>query len=560
MGIFLHLSISKSVTKEEWDAVYQESLELVDAFELCEARKVKVRGIETFCFVRTKERERIRYHDSDDVITWWNCIGDYDSMCCAENYFLPRELKRYYGDDDDNKTKRSHISKDPLSFIVRDKNDDAYDDDNDYYSHGDSFYNLWGGKTQGELYHIYLLAIGCMIESRLGSKAYVYGDITRGQCVNAVEQANKFLKNKIDVPDSCDAKRFIRRIRTLGLSEKDEIAAIDEYYLGKKDAGFGNLMRETFSDTAFDEYWCERFKDKPPGTIAFHEALGDYIIWGFDFEKLCRHICINDEKEAAEFVNAIMESKLHIKDKDCRDYLKINPDNPGPYGIGKLFANFLFRGAANKKIDAFIPIETIRSVLCSGISEKYPVNVNELIDNYLAEEESQKKPEKPVDEMTDEEMGEALKRDASAVYTELVENKTDKLKEYDIYHYDFLKFYQKGDSINPEIEKTLAMILRFGKELLEKPYFARLMKEPSEELCKWMASQAEEGYIMLRDSDWERIYTEITGDKGKFAKYYSLLKIDSGANDVNAFITALLVNPELYERALELDEEIGADD
>ena len=41
--------------------------------------------------------------------------------------------------------------------------------------------SLWDAKTQGEPYHMYLLAIACLIEDRLGDKAFVRGDITLGQ-------------------------------------------------------------------------------------------------------------------------------------------------------------------------------------------------------------------------------------------------------------------------------------------------------------------------------------------------------------------------------------------
>lgn len=35
-------------------------------------------------------------------------------------------------------------------------------------------YFLWDAKTQGEPYHLYLLAIVCLIEDRLGEKAIAY--------------------------------------------------------------------------------------------------------------------------------------------------------------------------------------------------------------------------------------------------------------------------------------------------------------------------------------------------------------------------------------------------
>ena len=57
MGIFIHLEVSKSVTEEEWENVYEETLALVKACPLAERRKVPCRWIETICLVPTIERE-----------------------------------------------------------------------------------------------------------------------------------------------------------------------------------------------------------------------------------------------------------------------------------------------------------------------------------------------------------------------------------------------------------------------------------------------------------------------------------------------------------------------
>lgn len=40
MGIFIYLGISKAVQKQEWEEVYEETLQLVQAFPLAEKRSV----------------------------------------------------------------------------------------------------------------------------------------------------------------------------------------------------------------------------------------------------------------------------------------------------------------------------------------------------------------------------------------------------------------------------------------------------------------------------------------------------------------------------------------
>ncbi len=57
MGIYLAMSISKSVTKEEWKSVYQESLRLLEAFPLAEIRKVTIHGIDVYAFVQSLAKE-----------------------------------------------------------------------------------------------------------------------------------------------------------------------------------------------------------------------------------------------------------------------------------------------------------------------------------------------------------------------------------------------------------------------------------------------------------------------------------------------------------------------
>ncbi len=109
---------------------------------------------------------------------------------------------------------------------------DGYDWNDDKFSHN---YSLWGAKTQGEPYHMYLLATARLIESRLGGKAYVYGDITMGQCDRAVRMANEYLDRKINTPDQCDLDRLLSRIDDLPLLEAEKLRLFAELYLGRQD-------------------------------------------------------------------------------------------------------------------------------------------------------------------------------------------------------------------------------------------------------------------------------------------------------------------------------------
>lgn len=88
MGIFIHLDVSKAVTKDEWENVYNETLQLVEAFPLVEMRKVNIKGIDTICLTKTIERETVcGWHDEKTEVGW-RADGDAEYLKTAESYYV----------------------------------------------------------------------------------------------------------------------------------------------------------------------------------------------------------------------------------------------------------------------------------------------------------------------------------------------------------------------------------------------------------------------------------------------------------------------------------------
>lgn len=277
MGIHIHLAISKSVTKKEWEAVYEETLELIRHFPLTERRKVNIHGVNTICLVKTEEHAFPSELECYKEQVGWATDGDSETLKTAEEYFLPRDL----------------VMDNAVEEEVRDALLGAcpaylrYDWKDERFSH---VYDKWGNKTQGEPYHIYLLAVACLIEARLGKKAFIYGDITRGQCKKAVEVANKFLENKIDLPDRCSTDRLMRRISDLDFPEKEKLDIFEAFYLGTKDAAFGEFIRQNFTEESLNDYWKCEFENSRVGTVGFNERVSEYLLWGFEIDKLCEYV------------------------------------------------------------------------------------------------------------------------------------------------------------------------------------------------------------------------------------------------------------------------------
>ena len=92
MGIYIYMRISKAVQKKEWQKVYKETLQLVQAFPFADEREVKCRGINTNCLVPTREREdRYGWHN-EKIRVGWSTVGDYETMHTAEEYFLSGDI------------------------------------------------------------------------------------------------------------------------------------------------------------------------------------------------------------------------------------------------------------------------------------------------------------------------------------------------------------------------------------------------------------------------------------------------------------------------------------
>ena len=93
MGIFIHLYVSESVTKEEWNSVYEESLNLIDKFPLAETIEKTIEGIDVYCMVPTKERIIENSWDTNEKDEYgWIASKDYNNLNGAERYVLYRDL------------------------------------------------------------------------------------------------------------------------------------------------------------------------------------------------------------------------------------------------------------------------------------------------------------------------------------------------------------------------------------------------------------------------------------------------------------------------------------
>jgi hypothetical protein len=530
MGIFVNLHVSKSVTKEEWASVYLESLEMIKKLPLAEWQENKsIDGIKINCLVRTKEHE-FSYDSNNKKEIGWEAFGDYETLKIAECHFFPRELVTEYNENAGDAI---------LASLPQCTNHDWKEE------LCNQTYDIFGNKTQGEPYHMYLLAVCCMVESRLKDKAFVEGDITKGQLRKAVEIANSILKTPIDIPARCEANRLSERISKLNITEKEKLMLFNYLYLGNENIELGDFIREHFSKRVCCNYIKETLNEYPVDSIGFSEKLEEFLELGFDLRTICSLINFqnnqkkdgkdDDDKDNKEnyyetFIRKILDTKIYLKEKNTEDRLDINQEEEQPYSIYTYLAQFIFAGAKNHKVNIYLPIEEVRKILKDEL--KGYSDTDKVIDNYL-EEEKKKSPDE---------------KDDSEMLTKMLDNKANKIakneKEFDIPSSEYLLFYSKENTIETNLLKNMIDYFKFMETTLKEEKFTELMNKSSKDRCQFLVEQNRS--FLLRDSDWRKIFKDIKTNEDSFKRYYPMVRVSITSDSVGDVVRALIINDDLY--------------
>lgn len=522
MGIFVDLNVSRSVTKEEWDAVYQESLRLVEKLPFAEWGEKQIHGIKIPCLIRTKERTFDFGWLHKEEKTGWMADGDYETLSRAEDHFFPKELD---GDVEPD-------SGDALLGLIPACTGYDYKDDICAHTH-----SLFGNKTQGEPYHIYLLAVACMVESRLKEKAFVSGDITRGQLKNACRTANAILGNPVELPARCDMGRFYERVSVLPLKESEKLSVFLHFYLGNHDAELGTFIRQKFSVASCAGYWKDRMNQTPVGTYGFSTSFKEYMTLGFDLADLCGIVDFSHalkeepvEERYRKFICEVMKSKVYEKEKNTRDILEISQDEEAPFSIYTYMAQFAFMGARNHKVDRYIPLEEVRSALRERLGPR--CDTDKIIDDFLKEDAAKD----PVSE------------DNPELLEKYIDGRCEHMKQqeeqYDISDSCYIPYYKAGNTFEPNLKEQCIKYFKFMTGILsEKDYAALLEKSPQD---RFLFLVKQNRSLFIRDIDWERIFSDIKEHKESFGRYYPAVRVSITSESVRDLVRSIIVNDDLY--------------
>ena len=511
MGVFIHLMISRDITQEEWRPVYEEALTLAQKLKLASVGKPEIGGVPVSCLVPVKEETSTYGLLNEKTWTGFDVAGDYVTGAFGESNTLPKYL----------------VCETPVSKAT-DPLVNAYLDSADSQSEP---YYLLDGKTQGYAHHIPLLAICSLIQDRLGRKACVFGDITAGQCRNAVELANKRLDRPIRLPEQCEPERLAARIQAIPIPDQKKTELMEEAYLGRKDMSYGKAMRRHFGEELCYAFWAKRFAEYSVSFNGFKTMLIEYLDAGFDLERLCRFYSFKTagETDAQKiFIETLLQIGLCEENKGA-PFPLINPEASHAYGIASLFTRFFLGSGPDKLSERYIPQKECRATLSRSLGD--PEFVNACMDAYLSNSSR---------DNSDADIAQNALRDK--VHRFEKEYKED-YSCYDIVRYRDLIGYETGERIQPDLFTELRKYFAFYSSLAGEDRFSLLNKTDSTTRFAFLVEHIS---FTMRDCDWQKIYHALLSDPASFARYYPAARVELGRTEAVQTVKAILLNDALY--------------
>ncbi|MFD0713811.1 hypothetical protein [Paenibacillus sp. GCM10027626] len=521
MGISIHLRIMPNkIESAEWESVYKESLELIKAYPFLD-RIVdrKTYGCDWMYVDRAKERVL----ESEGCPVGWHVFGDADSMQTAESFKLIRDLQ-YYRKQSSGRGQCDDIL---ISLISEDLDDSEVDD-----------VEVFESKTQGLPYHIPVLAIACLIESRFPGHAIVFGDVSFSQIYKAVEWANSKLKKPIELMDRADNAKLLNRIKRVLHDEIAALKALMELTLQEKNSALGDFARKQFRAEVISAYFTERFKQFDVNMVGFRSSLAAYLNQGYSLEEAC-DICVLEPHgcrfDPADFIETVLSMEWGTEEDSLDEFVRTSINHPHsekPETIPSLFGKILLQ------------IAGVQERVKSGLSFSDMVAMLRYKLGHTCDIEALLEKERGIREEKAELWREFQSWNKEESVEHVVSAPTNVITDF-----DDLLLWEKGDAIHPLLLEALTKLKDYVKTELEsdQQQFARFQEMKTNEKIRLLA--ARNRYFYIHKKAWDDIIQHF--DHSRLSNVVlAILSIKAQEVNVNKLCKAVLNNRDLLKTYL----------
>ena len=186
------------------------------------------------------------------------------------------------------------------------------------------------------------------------------------------------------------------------------------------------------------------------------------------------------------------------------------------------------------------------------------VDIDQIIDEYLEKETQQIEINLEEAKKSEESFEQAVEQDASEVFNQIMDKKREEFEKdqekYDIGEAEKLKFFEKDDTIRTGLAEALGKSRKFLDSILEEKEYKEWKEKSAHEKCEWLVESNK--YILIRDKDWEKIFTDIENNGDSFGRYYSIMRVKMDSDSLVDMCSALMINDDLYDYSKTLAEQL----
>ena len=505
MGVFIYFSAdSRQINRREWEEAFADAVKVAQAGSLCSIEERRYHGHPYFAGIPCMPQNN--GGDGGLIIS-----GELETGSTMETHFIPRSL----GVEAPEKSGESMLT---------------------LYLHKPERYGLDApdaahilcNKTQGTAGHIWLLSIACVFCDRFPDATYLAGDITAGQVSRALRLAENVLDRKFNAPIAFDTEALLPRVRELAHEDEAMTARLFfEIYQGLRDNAFNHFVAENFSQCTLYTTFRERAKD-----ASIHSILKDWLLLDLPFCDAARMLVSDPEGkqcEPAKFVKAVLQAKLHVKEKSTYDAAHADNGNEEPDDVGMLFARAaaMIFGIRNWAIDRYIPLEQIKEDCAAVFGDRWDV------DALFADAEAALAADRT--------------RQASAEIYGKIDEMAEAQEDYDIVEMKDMFNWTEESATDPNLLDALtkfwSQAYKVTAELRAK-FFAADRAGRIDTLAAMGRCGA-----LLSNKTWKKLFANIMDD-GKLLRYLVLLGTEWNDRSISEMARVLLYNDTLYEEVL----------
>lgn len=505
MGIYITLKrLNDGITDCEWEEVYKETLIALKNYPFADKVVVKTYGTKKYYQAeRAKERDLKPLCEGKG----WHTVGDLETCQYGESFVLVADNNYYKRKQDTQEVQ------DILKCITEDK----------------QCVTVWDSKTQGEPYHVPLLAIACLIEDRLEGKVIVQGNIRMFEVEEACKWINKYVNKEVGYPVLADPHKLIIRLQKIHSKIEEQLKHFYDLYIDVLDGEVIGILEQAIGKDVLRKYYQEQLANIEVDTKEFVRLTEQMLKIGYTLEEVAVAFVHSKERKRDEietFMRYILSEHISVYFLPRTEVYK-----PGNVEGQMVLMFDALRGYERNKYHIS---EQERKDLADRLKSLFPKYSKDIDD--ITVEESEKKKEK------------VKKYEA---YLELLNTRLDEqrdhLENYDIVATYELVSWEKGDTIAPDVEewlKEVITILKMTDEEL-KAMNELLQKLRDGDKLEYMLRE-ESAKFLLPKLFWEYISENSDNDKVLMV-IIILLRVDVTSANIYNLIKYILCNPKLIE-------------